>query len=262
VRSLACLMVMVLPLVASAQAPRPTSPDKDAKPAGAVNWEGQVVQATGSGAPDLRASNPAQARLGAERAAQMDAFRNLLAQVKGIQISAGKTVGDEMATDEIRGKVEGLVRGYRVTDKRYFSDSGVEVDVEVPLSAVTELFVAPSGKALALKKEGEPKNTGLVVDARGLKVSPALSPRLLDAKGAPLYAAEALSDEGRKAGVASYVKGLDPAKKSARVGERPLVVKAERADGSDLVLSAEAVKALTEHNNSYLADGRVVIATE
>ena len=62
---------------------------EEAKPASGVNWEGQVLKATGSGAPDMKASNPAQARLGAETAAKMDAFRNLLAQAKGIQISAG-----------------------------------------------------------------------------------------------------------------------------------------------------------------------------
>src|SRR5206468_1614979 len=66
----------------------------DPKPAPGVSWAGQVVKATGSGAPDLKSANPAQARLGAERAAQMDAFRALLTQVKGISISAGHTVGD------------------------------------------------------------------------------------------------------------------------------------------------------------------------
>ena len=29
------------------------------------NWSGQVVKATGSGAPDMKATSPAQARLGA-----------------------------------------------------------------------------------------------------------------------------------------------------------------------------------------------------
>ena len=55
----------------------------DPKPPQGVNWSGQIVKATGAGAPDLKAQNAAQARLGAERAALTDAFRNLLAQVKG-----------------------------------------------------------------------------------------------------------------------------------------------------------------------------------
>ncbi len=236
---------------------------EEPKAAAGVNWQGQVVKATGSGAPDMKASNPAQARLGAEQAAKMDAFRNLLAQVKGIQISAGKTVGDEMAKDEIKGKVEGVIRGFKVTGKRYFSDSGVEIDVEVPLSALAEVLVDNKDEKLAVKSDGEKKNTGLVVDARGLNVTPALAPRLLDEAGKPVYAAECLSDEARKSsGVAGYAKSLDEAKKNMqRVGDKPLVLKATKAQGSDLVLSADELKKLAEANNSYLAEGRVVIVT-
>ncbi|MBX5483411.1 MAG: LPP20 family lipoprotein [Myxococcaceae bacterium] len=230
-----------------------------------VNWEGQVIKATGSGAPDMKAANPAQARLGAERAAQMDAFRNLLEQVKGIQISAGRTVGDAMASnDEIRGKVEGVIRGFKITAKRYFSDSGVEIDVEVPLAALTGALVPTGESGVALKTEGAQTNTGLVVDARGIKdLSPALAPRLVDESGKAVYAADVLSEEARKAyGVAAWAKSIEDAKKSERVGAHPLVVKAARATGSDLVLSADDVKKLGESNNSYLAEGRVIIVTQ
>jgi hypothetical protein len=242
----------------------PTAPAVQAKPEPGVNWAGQVLKATGAGAPDMKASSPAQARLGAERAAQMDAFRNLLAQAKGIQINAGKTVGDELANnDEIRGKVEGAIRGFKVAAKRYFSDGGVEVDVEVPLSALTELFFpgAPAATETSNKKPDR-KNTGLVVDARGLKVTPALAPRILDDAGKSLYGAEALNAEARKSlGVAAYFQGLDEAKKQVRVGERPLVVKASKADGTDLVLAADDAKKI-DGNAAYLAEGRVIIVTQ
>jgi len=239
-----------------------TESKKDVKPVAGVNWDGQVVKASGQGAPDMKASSPAQARLGAERAAQLDAFRNLLEQVKGVQVSAGKTVGDEMAKDEIKGKVEGVVKGFTITKKHYFSDNGVQIDVEVPLGALTQ-FVEdePAGK-LAIKTEGEEKNTGLVVDARGLNVKPALAPRLLDEAGNPVYGVDCLSSDAKKsAGVASYMKNLDEAKKNMRVGDRPLVLKATKASGSDLVLTADDIKKLAESNNSYLAQGRVVIVT-
>ncbi|MFL5320250.1 MAG: LPP20 family lipoprotein [Myxococcaceae bacterium] len=268
---------MAIPLAASAQgkdaAKKPpadkAAADKSAekKSEAGVNWSGQVIKATGSGAPDMKASSPAQARLGAEMAAKMDAFRNLLSQVKGIQVSGGKTVGDAMAADELRGKVEGVIRGYKVTGKRYFSDNGVEMDVEVPLAALTEAVVpqstgADSGK-LACTDKGEKKNTGLIVDARGLDVTPALSPRILDESGNTLYAADCVKDDAKKSsGVAGYTENLDNAKKDMRVGDKPLVLKAKAINGSDVVLSAEDVKKLGEGNNSYLAEGRVVIVTK
>jgi hypothetical protein len=239
----------------------------DPKPVAGVNWQGQVVKATGAGAPDLKSANPAQARLGAERAAQMDAFRNLLAQVKGIQISAGKTVGDAMAKDEIKGRVEGVIRGFKITGKRYFSDSGVEVDVEVPLAALTEVVVDDKADtalatAVPMKADGERKNTGLVVDARGLGVTPALAPRILDEAGKEVYGAKVVTAEARKSsGVASYVQSVEEAKKSMKAGDKPLIIKATKANGSDLVLGADDVKKLAEANNSYLAEGRVVIVT-
>ncbi len=228
-----------------------------------VNWEGQVLRATGAGAPDLRAANPAQARLGAERAAKLDALRNLLEQAKGIQISAGRSVGDELSRDEVRGRVEGALRGYKVVAKRYFSDSGVEVDVEVPLAAITAVLVPPvTASAIALNAEGSKKYTGLVVDARGLGVTPVLAPRLLDAAGKALYGVSALAEDVRAAtGVAAWFDSLEAAKKAALVGEKPLVVKATGLQGSDLVLSPDDAKALAEVNTHFLAEGRVVIVT-
>lgn len=260
------MLALVVPLSAAAQGKdaKPAAPAATAaKPQIGVNWEGQILRATGAGAPDMKAANPAQARLGAERAAKMDAFRNLLEQAKGVQISAGRTVGDAMGSEEVRGRVEGVIRGFKVVNKRYYSDSGVEVDVEVPLSALTATLLPASDTAIAVNEQGAKKYTGLVVDASGLGAKPVLAPRLLDGAGKPVYGAEALSAEARKAAaVAAYFKSLEEARKSALVGEKPLVVKASQLQGSDLVLAEEALKQLTESNASFLAEGRVAIVTQ
>jgi len=233
---------------------------RDVKPSGSVNWQGQLVRATGAGAPDVKAQNPAQARLGAERAALLDAFRNLLAQVKGVSVDGTRKVGDLVEKDEVRAKVEGVVRGYKIASKRYFSDNGVEVEIEVPLAALTDVVdpdptpVPPIGKA-----DGE-KATGLVIDARGLKVLPALMPRVLDEAGKPLYSIDSLSADARKAaGVASYVQSVEEAKKSMKAGEKPLVLKAAKGAGADVQLAAEDAQRLAAVNTSFLADGKVII---
>ncbi|MDP1824712.1 MAG: LPP20 family lipoprotein [Archangium sp.] len=256
------LAVVLVPLIVVAQG-------KDAKadpskPQPGVNWAGQVVRATGQGAPDLKAQNPAQARLGAERAALADALRNLLAQVKGVSVDGTRKVSDLMEKDEIRTRVEGLVRGYKIINKRYFSDSGVEVEIEVPLAMftdvvdpdTTQMFAAPPAKPV----EADKSNTGLVIDARGLKVVPSLMPRVLDEGGKPVYSIDFLSTDARKqSAVAAYVQNIDDAQKSQKAGEKPLVLKAARATGADLQLAPEDARKLAALNTSFLAAGKVVI---
>ncbi len=228
---------------------------------GEVNWKAQVIRAKGAGAPDVRAQNAAQARLGAERAALLDAFRNLLAQVKGISVDGDRRMSDVMQRDEIRSRVEGVVNGYSIVDKRYYSDNGVEVEIEVTMAALSDI-VAPDAAVPSVAPTSAPERTatGLVIDARGLSVRPALLPRVLDHTGKPLYSVDSLSSEARKtSGVAAYVQTIDDAKKSMKAGEKPFVVKAEKTVGVDVQLTADDAKKLASINTSFLADGRVVI---
>jgi hypothetical protein len=234
-----------------------------------VDWQRQVLRATGDGPPDVKASNPAQARLGAERSAKEDAFKDLLEQAKGLRLRADRTVGEELAREETRRKVEDVLRGYKVVDKHYYSDSGVQLEVEVPLGQLTSVLVAPApaatpapaeAKKEAPAKKAEGKHSGLVVDARKLELAPMLAPRLVDAAGQPLYGVETLSEEARRTtGVASFVGSLEEARKSTWVGSRPLVLEATRVQGSDVVLGPDAAKALAGLEPGVLAEGRVAI---
>lgn len=237
--------------------PKPASADART----GVDWQDQLLKATGSGAPDMRATSPAQARLGAEKAAQLDAFRNLLGQVKGVHVSAGKTVGDQMGRDEVRARVEGVIKGYRVVKKRYFSDQGVELDVEVPLAAISLAILPPAAEIpVPGERSGGDRHTGLVVDVRGLGVQPVLAPRLLDEAGRVLYGLEMLSEAARKTtGVASWFKSADAASRAQAMGDAPLVLKSARAQGSDLVLGAAEARALVQLPPAVLAEGRVTI---
>jgi hypothetical protein len=255
------------------------------RPPQGMNWQGQVIRATGAGAPDMKATSPAQARIGAERAALLDAFRNLLSQVKGVQVDGTRKMDDVMKDDSVRARVEGVVKGYTIANKRYFSDNGVEVDIEVPVAMLTDILDPDATQLLAVPAKGSEKpaepaktpekpaehkapdavaaadlGTGLVIDARGLKLLPALMPRVLDDAGKPVYSVDSLSPEARKStGVAAYVQSLEEAKKSMKAGDKPLVVKAAKASGSDVLLPADEAKKLASSNPPFLAQGKVVI---
>jgi hypothetical protein len=228
---------------------------------GAVDWQKRVVKCTGSGAANLKdaGGNAAVARIGAEKAARLDALRSCLEAMKGVSISGGQTVGGAVGADpSLKGTVEGAVRGFRPVATRYFSDGGVEIDVEVPLDAVGEAVLP---KASAAPAPAGP--TSLVVDAAGLRVAPALAPRLLDEAGQELYGPASLGEAARKGGVAAYARGLESARRdlAAKVGDKPLVIKALRAQGTDLVIASADAAALAARP-AYLAEGRVVILTD
>jgi len=84
--------------------------------------------------------SPAQARLMAERAAKMDCYRQLLESLKGVHITSTTTVEDFIAkNDSIRSRVEGIVRGARVVDRRFNSDGTVEVDMVLEHPDITQV---------------------------------------------------------------------------------------------------------------------------
>jgi hypothetical protein len=122
--------------------------------------------------------------------------------------------------------------------------------------------VEPAPSELAPAGEGY---TGLVVDARGLGLKPALAPRLLDEQGKELYAGEILArDQAVQAGVAGYAKDLIAGSRQSRVTDRPLIVKGLKASGNkstDIVLGAEGVKAIQQSDptSHYLKQARVVV---
>jgi hypothetical protein len=241
-----------------------------------VDWQRQVLRVTGRGPPDVRASNRSQARSGAERSARADALEALKEQAKGMRLRADRTVGEELAREEVRARVEEVLRGFKVVRKRYYSDSGVELEVEVPLGALTLALVSPAPAASAAEvgagkkspsSSGKPSRkvryTGVVVDARALGMTPMLAPRLVDEAGQVLHGAERLSTEGRAPqGVAGFFTGLEEAKASQRVGEQPLVISPARLQGSDLVLGQADRQALEEVDPEVLAEGRVAILTQ
>lgn len=79
-----------------------------------------------------------QARLMAERGAEVDAMRKLLEQIQGLRLTSNTLVRDFITeSDEIRTQAQGIVVGaYRVGKYLHDDDLIVEVTMEVPVSRV------------------------------------------------------------------------------------------------------------------------------
>jgi hypothetical protein len=140
-------------------------------------------------------------------------------------------------------------------DLRKEADARVQEAGHVPVPAV-----APTDQSGA--EAPEISYTGLVVDARGLGLQPALAPRVLSDSGPILYH---ISDTrfAESRGVVGYGKALDqPAALRDRIGDSPMVLKAIRKQGSsDVVISDDdarrAMSANLSQNTHFLSDCRV-----
>lgn len=267
---------------------------------GSINWSQGIMTATGIGSPPEKYYGKPQARPMALRAAQLDAYRNLLEVTKGVRINSVTVVEDSMvSSDMIRSQVDGMVKGAQVIKKEYLSDGTVEVTIAMSLRGgfaqlilpkdikqVPEIKTIPPAAPAppAVEQVGQvpvpppPQPaiptpapaiyTGLVVDARGLGARPAMSPKLRDERGQEVYGSAYVSREyAVQQGMAGYAKDLTASQTNPRVTNEPLTVKGLKTEGpgqSDLVISnadADKIRSASE-NLSFLKKCRVMIVLD
>jgi hypothetical protein len=105
------------------------TPDQAVQPE-PVDPARNVLMARGQGVPDPTAASTAVARIGAERAARLDALRVLTSAIKAGSARAGQLIE---ADANLASRVDGAVRGYKVSAVHYYSDGGVALDVELAI---------------------------------------------------------------------------------------------------------------------------------
>ncbi|MGD9022357.1 MAG: LPP20 family lipoprotein [Deltaproteobacteria bacterium] len=238
---------------------------------GSINWSEGIIMATGIGSPPEKYYGKPQARPMALRAAQLDAYRNLLEVTKGVRVTSVTVVEDSMvSSDMIRSQVDGMVKGAQVVKKEYLSDGTVEVTLAMSLRGgfaqlilpeeikqVPEIKTIPHAPPAPPEPEhvreipsppapepaepslppAEPSPapsvyTGLVVDARGLGARPAMSPKILDERGMEVYGSAYVSREfAVQQGMAGYARDLTASQTNPRVTNQPLTVKGLKTEG-------------------------------
>ncbi len=246
---------------------------------GTINWSKGVIQGKGIGAPPEKYYGKPNARPMAIRAAKIVALRNILETVNGIRIDSNTVVKDfAVESDTIRSQVEGMVRGARQVDVEYMSDGTVEVMMEISMyGSLSSVLLPEQIMDVPMETPGaEPGEaaststvlTGLVVDARGLGVRPAMAPKILDETGQEVYGSAFVSREfAVQQGMSGYAKELESARKNQRVTANPLVVKGLRVEGPgqcDIVISnTDAVRLRNSSADlSFLEKCRVMIVVD
>ncbi|HWG97635.1 MAG TPA: hypothetical protein VN647_11170 [Nitrospira sp.] len=216
-------------------------------PDGKIDWTTGIATAHGIGIPPKDSASPLQAKEMTRKAAWSVALRNLLEVVKGIHVDSTTTVSNYVTTnDEVRTHVDGFVKGARLIREQEMPDGSVETTVEMTLGREFSKLVIPKvdPKTVPLsryqKKPTSPSKsyTGLVVDAKGLSVHPALAPRLLNQQGEEVYSVAYVDQQATtKHGIVLYEPDLASAQSNPLVTNTPLTIKALRAEGVDLYIS-------------------------
>jgi hypothetical protein len=241
---------------------------------GTIDWTTGSATAKGISTPPAKPEDMSQAKARAKRTAVTAAMRNLLEIIQGIRIDSHTVIKDVvMKSDVTRNQVEDYLKGCHVADIAYMSEGHVEATVAVGLrDRFANLLLPESIKPIQpIEQEGPiPRSqdgvyTGLVVDARGIRAKPAMSPKIVDEGGNELYGSSYVSrDYAVAQGMVGYAKDLAAAQENDRVGPSPLIIKGIRtaATGvSDIVISdADAAKIRREGENlSFLKRCRVMI---
>lgn len=242
-----------------------------------VNWEGRVVTAKGIGAPNPNLPQTAQ-RPAAIRAAKTLALRNALELIKGIFLNSETTIENFMATnDMVRTKISGFIQKFEFEpNPHYMSDGSVEISVTIPIDGVLmdavlppSVGATPSVTSMPSVSAAKTVFTGLIIDAKGTGITPAIAPKVLDENDKEVYgSAYVTRDWAIKYGMAGYAKSVAKAVElKDRIGETPGMVKALRTVGpnkTDIVISkkdADSIRSASE-NLKFLSECRVIIVVD
>jgi hypothetical protein len=244
---------------------------------GRVDWSNRIIEAIGVGRPPENPINIAQARAIAKKAAVSAAQQNLLKTLRRVRIDSKTLVKDFVTqSDPIHTEFQGFIQHPQVVGISYLANGYVEASVAIKLTGpFADMLLPKSIRDIHPVKQPKPLGkqkgkawTGLVLDCRGLKVRPAIVPRILDEDGNEVYGPKYVNRKyAVQQGMAGYTSGLEPAPKNPRVGNSPVTVKAIRAaksGPSDIVMSNSDADTIRRdpRNLRFLQECRVMIVLD
>lgn len=272
------LLGVIIPLVIMVVMVMP-GPAEESLSHGQVDWLNGTIKATGVAHPQSKDSDNFVDPRKMLSVAKVSAHQNLLETIKQLRVSSTDRVDTRVGSNQLfMAKIQESIKNAPVIKQAYLSDGTLWITIEFGLwGAFTQLILPPEVKQIetitpidpSVKKDknksDNPGWTGLIVDARGVGLKPALVPYILDSLGGQVYGPEYTSrDFAVQWGMCGYTSDMDAALKIDRVGQKPLTVKAIRATGpepTDIVIGTadvSRIRAASEHV-VILRESRVVV---
>lgn len=264
---------------------------------GAINWLTGTVTAKGESLSTGLAVSSREARLKTMRAATVDARKNLLEILNKIPVTEKLRVKNILRADEdIMQFVRGDMQNSRITSTSFAEDGVASVTVSItlrdmflekligkhvsfhrvndnPYSAANAVAESIEHAVLPDSQQDSAESdivlpiayTGLLIDAREVGISPAITVNIVDETGHVLYSPRVVNrNVALRNGMVEYAGTWEEAIASKRSSTNPLVLKAVRVQGktrSNIVISDEQALLLKQINNAhnFLEEGRVVV---
>jgi len=247
---------------------------------GRIDWLTGEVSAIGQGKAGKLLQDKQTRQQVMRRQALINGRRHLYNALQAVRINSSLTVGDLVAEDAaLREKLRGRVSNSVVLDRTFVPGERMRLRVGIKLwGELSEILIPDS---VWYKQPSRPSQqdlnrtqgrsgrameyTGLIVDARGLDVSPSLICRLYGPEERLLYGPSVVRPSiaiGR--GMAGYMQHRGKALRATRSGGNPLILRAEdraASQGCELTLSAAASERLLPRPGDlgFLRRGKVII---
>jgi hypothetical protein len=257
---------------------------------GTINWRKGIVEAKGMAVQPKSVRSSQQGRAMAVKDAMGVAGHNLFNTLQEIRINADKKLSDVTSnSEEIANRLKTMIKEAAITRRKYLPDGTVEVTLQMSLyGKFAQLMLPPeikqieSVRAIQADKTSEsvsspdesernctPKcYTGMVVDARGIHLTPALAPRIVDENGDEVFGATFASREfAVQSGMVGYTSDMAKAIKNPRVTDHPMTLKGlntKGVDRCDIIVSISDANRLRSNFNhvSFLKRCRVMIVLD
>lgn len=216
----------------------------------------------------------------ARRAAIVDAQRNLLERINGVQIDSETFMEDfTISSDVVRSQVSGLIKGAVITDEGENLDGSYYVELSVPMYGRNGSIASVAIPALMANMQHQPFDladlnnftehevqyfnssayTGVIINAKEMNLERTFAPVIYDTDGRVIYGIQNLDkDLAITYGMVEYSESLEEsAGGNSRAGNNPLVINAvDVKGGKNSVNKVNVVVSVEDGNKILLANER------
>lgn len=250
-------MIVFTMMLASALAAAPADIRTELGPDVVMNWTKLQVEARAEAVGGGTESSQAL-----EELAHRDADAALRLAVPRIPVAGERTVSDLQRVPEFGPALQSRLSLWNTAETRYFASGRIEITAQLSVQAFLKPFTLATARPRPAPNP-QPKYTGLVIDCRGVELTPSWAPQVRASSGQVLF--ESGVWEEHAVDLAPVIFVPDPAHPAAsRAGTAPVFLACGAAEGTQITLGeADSLRFRTSLVDAHiLGEGKIVVVVD